>query len=64
MAETARSIAGDSDNVVSLVRETVETVTSLVYSLLGVHNCQHCSGSGRDQQHLTSAAVTHAIIIL
>ena len=44
VAEQAREIVAEAESVSGLVQETVEGVTKLVYSLLGVDTCQHCSG--------------------
>ena len=46
VAEQARSVLADVEvgGVPGLVAETVESVTRLVYSLLGVDTCAHCSG--------------------
>ena len=46
VAEQARNIVAETDCVRSLVAETVEGVTKLVYSLLSVDCCPQCSGSG------------------
>jgi len=46
VAEQARNIVAETDCVRSLVSETVEAVTKLVYSLLSVDCCPQCSGSG------------------
>ena len=46
VAEQARNIVAETDCVRSLVAETVECVTKLVYSLLSVDCCPQCSGSG------------------
>ena len=43
LAEQAREIVAES--VSGLVQETLEGVTKLVYSLLVVDTCQHCSGA-------------------
>jgi len=43
VAEQAREIVAEAESVSGLVQETVEGVTKLVYSLLGVDTCQHCS---------------------
>ena len=45
VAEQAREIVAEAESVSGLVQETVEGVTKLVYSLLGVDTCQHCSGA-------------------
>lgn len=47
VAEQARSVLAEVEGggVPSLVAETVESVTRLVYSLLGVTTCTHCSGA-------------------
>ena len=47
VAEQARNIVTETDCVQSLVGETVECVTKLVFSLMSVHNCQHCSSPGQ-----------------
>ena len=46
VAEQARSVLAEVEagGVSGLVAETVESVTRLVYSLLGVDTCSHCSG--------------------
>ena len=50
VAEEARSVLAEmeADLVPGLVADTVESVTRLVYSLLGVHTCLHCSGEASD----------------
>ena len=45
VAEQAREIVAEAESVSGLVQETVEGVTKLVYSLLVVDTCQHCSGA-------------------
>ena len=51
VAEEARSVLAEmeADLVPGLVADTVESVTRLVYSLLGVNNCLHCSGEASDR---------------
>ena len=44
MAEQAGEIVAEAESVSGLVQETLEGVTKLVYSLLGVDTYQHCSG--------------------
>ena len=43
--DTARNIVSETECVETLVQETLETLTKLVTSLLGVDTCQHCTQS-------------------
>lgn len=43
VAEQARCLVSDTGDLKTLVTEAVEGVADLVFSLLGVENCQHCN---------------------
>ena len=47
VAAHARSIVSETESEQSLVAETVEGVSKLVFSLLGVDTCHHCNARGR-----------------
>jgi len=50
VAAHARSIVGETECEESLVVETVEAVSKLVFSLLGVDTCHHCNARGDSSQ--------------
>jgi len=50
VAAHARSIVNETECEESLVAETVEAVSKLVFSLLGVDTCRHCNAHGDSSQ--------------